>query len=189
MFSNVISALQINGGFLLIYKEEKKERMGESRYTVGCTSTFFLSSVILSIIALVRHVTPVQTPPHPHTLYLVVSPFVLLLPLLFLLLGSSCSYALLGYCAPPWAGLSIRYECTDQSRALRLSVLGTAMFLSNFFVFWKKKTTKTFIYDLITLFATPALLWVRLQKKRGMETPRIPGLHGRIVLHARACAV
>lgn len=57
------------------------------------------------------------------------------------------------------------------------------------FVFWKKKTTKNIIYDLITLFATPALLWVRLQKKRGMETPRIPGLHGRIVLHARACAV
>ena len=117
--------------------------MGESRYTVGCTSTFFLSSVILSIIALVRHVTPVQTPPHPHTLYLVVSPFVLLLPLLFLLLGSSCSYARLGYCAPPWAGWSIRYECTDQSRALRLSVLGTAIFLSNFSFFGRKRRPKT----------------------------------------------
>lgn len=55
---------QLTGGFLLIFK---KKKMGESRYTVGCTSTFFLSSVILSIIALVRHVTPVYEHRRTHT--------------------------------------------------------------------------------------------------------------------------
>lgn len=63
-YKNLSYCDQLTGGFLLIFK---KKKMGESRYTVGCTSTFFLSSVILSIIALVRHVTPVYEHRRTHT--------------------------------------------------------------------------------------------------------------------------